>query len=196
MRSSAVLSRACSVWRASLDPRINEETKGRAGGNDFLHRLRHRQKRSTRYDSEHFFWKGMNRMENKRTHLQMLQGVINRLAGNSFLIKGWSVTLVAALFALAAKDAKLAFVYLAYFPVCTFWLLDGYFLHQERLFRKLYDRVRNRDEPAIDFAMDTSVVSGEVPSWRDTAFSKTLLIFHGTLLGAVVIVMIILILIA
>ena len=34
-------------------------------------------------------------MENKRAHLEMIQAVITRMAGNSFLIKGWSVTLVA-----------------------------------------------------------------------------------------------------
>ena len=29
-------------------------------------------------------------------HLEMLQGVINRLGHNSFLIKGWSLTIIAA----------------------------------------------------------------------------------------------------
>jgi len=41
--------------------------------------------------------------------------------------------------ALAAKDTRFLFVYLAYFSAIAFWGLDGYFLHQERLFRKLYD---------------------------------------------------------
>jgi len=36
-------------------------------------------------------------MEQKLAHPQMIHGVINRMAGNSFLLKGWSVTLVAAL---------------------------------------------------------------------------------------------------
>ena len=35
-------------------------------------------------------------MESKIAHLEMVQAVITRMAGNSFLIKGWSVTLVAA----------------------------------------------------------------------------------------------------
>ena len=45
-------------------------------------------------------------MDRQLTHLQMIQAVITRMAGNSFLIKGWSVTLVAALFALAAADTE------------------------------------------------------------------------------------------
>ena len=85
-------------------------------------------------------------MSNKQAHLEMIQGVVNRLSHNSFLLKGWSVILVSALFALAAKDSQLLFVYLAYFPAISFWCLDGYFLRQERLFRKLYDHVRGTEE--------------------------------------------------
>ena len=73
--------------------------------------------------------------ENRCKHLELIQGVVNRLSTNSFLLKGWTVVLVSALFALAAKDAKIVFAYLAYFPAFTFWLLDGYFLWQERLYR-------------------------------------------------------------
>lgn len=93
--------------------------------------------------------------ENKRQHLEMIQGVINRMAGNLFFLKGWAITLVAALFALAAKDTNLKYIIVAYFPVLIFWILDGYFLSQERLFRDLYDNVRKRDEKDIDFSMDT-----------------------------------------
>ena len=38
-------------------------------------------------------------------HMEMIQGVINRMASNSFALKGWTVTLVAGIFALASKDA-------------------------------------------------------------------------------------------
>lgn len=68
----------------------------------------------------------------KHKHLEMIQGVVNRLSNNSFLLKGWSVILVAGLFALAAKDTEPLFAYVAYFPCTVFWLLDGYFLWQER----------------------------------------------------------------
>jgi len=51
-------------------------------------------------------------MDSKTVHLQMVQAVITRMAGNSFLIKGWSVTLIAALFALAAADSNELFTYL------------------------------------------------------------------------------------
>jgi hypothetical protein len=130
-------------------------------------------------------------MEKKLKHLEMLQNIIDRIAGNSFSLKGWSVVLVSALFALAAGDSNTHFVYLAYLPSMMFWILDGYFLWQERLFQKLYDRVRTASESEIDFSMDTSSVRGEVSSWIGTMFSRTLLIYHGTILGAVVVITVI-----
>lgn len=37
--------------------------------------------------------------DDKRAHLAMTQGVINRMGGNLFFLKGWAITLMAALFA-------------------------------------------------------------------------------------------------
>ncbi len=128
-------------------------------------------------------------MENKRSHLEMIQGIVNRLSHNSFLLKGWSVILVSGMFALAAKDTKLLFIYLAYFPAISFWGLDGYFLRQERLFRALYDYVRNIEEDKIDFSMNTTIVKDSVDSWFSVTFSKTLLVFHGVILMTIILVM-------
>ncbi len=127
-------------------------------------------------------------MSSKHTHLEMLQGIINRLSHNSFLLKGWSVILVSAMFALAAKDAQTLFVYLAYFPAIAFWCLDGYFLHQERLFRKLYDHVRKLPEDKIDFSMNTSTVKDNVECWAAVTLSKTLVAFHGIIIVSIILV--------
>jgi hypothetical protein len=125
----------------------------------------------------------------KHSHLEMIQGVINRLSNNSFLLKGWSVVLVSGLFALAAKDSKPLFIYLAYFPCVVFWGLDGYFLWQERRFRALYDAVRKVDAQSIDYSMDTSQVSSSAGSWGQAVFSRTLIAFHGVVLCTIIIVM-------
>lgn len=127
-------------------------------------------------------------MESKLKHLEMIQNVINRMAGNSFLLKGWSVTLVSALFALATKDSNPLFLFVAYFPCICFWLLDAYFLRQERLYRKLYSNVCGKGENEIDFSMDASVFSASVQSWGRTAFSNTLSLFYGTVFFTVVVV--------
>lgn len=127
-------------------------------------------------------------MTNKQAHLEMILGVVNRLSHNSFLLKGWSVVLVSAMFALAAKDSQLLFIYLAYFPAVSFWCLDGYFLRQEKLFRKLFDKVRERSDETIDFSMDTSGITNEVEPWTSVMFSRTLFAFHGVIILSIILV--------
>lgn len=128
-------------------------------------------------------------MENKTKHLEMIQSVINRLSTNSFLLKGWSVVLVSALFALAATDANKAFIWLAYIPAFVFWGLDGYFLWEEKKFRQLYDYVRCLDPSLIDFSMDTTSVAAPTGGWIGATISKTLVPFHGVLIIAIVVVL-------
>ena len=129
-------------------------------------------------------------MSKKHCHLEMIQGVINRLSHNSFLLKGWTVILVSALFALAAKDKNTSFIYLAYFPSIAFWCLDGYFLWQERLFRALYDHVRNKAEEEIDYSMNVNSSDISGISWASAFLSKTLVVFHGVILVSIIIVMV------
>jgi hypothetical protein len=131
-------------------------------------------------------------LEKKLKHLEFIQGVINRLSNNSFSVKGWSVVLVSALFALSAKDANVAFVYLAYLPASVFWGLDGYFLRLERAYRRLYDTVRTTTEEKIDFCMDARDINKNVfAAWTDATFSKTLVPFHCALILSVLVVMLV-----
>ena len=94
-------------------------------------------------------------MDNKVNHLEMIQGVISRMASNSFALKGWAVTLVAGIFALSSKDADKLYFLVAYIPIVVFWGLDAYYLLQERLYRALYNKVRNLPENEINFDMNT-----------------------------------------
>ncbi len=128
-------------------------------------------------------------MESKLKHLELVQGVINRMASNSFLLKGWSVTLISALFALAAQDTNQLFIYLAYFPCVAFWSLDGYFLWQEKMYRKLYDEVAQKSEDKIDFNLNAVQYKDDVDSWLEVCFSTTLKMFHGVIFGVIVLIM-------
>ena len=96
-------------------------------------------------------------MEIKVRHLEMIQSIISRMATNSFALKGWAVSLVAGIFVLSGKETDKLFFLIAYIPIVVFWLLDGYYLQQERLYRMLYEKVRKQKEEEIDFNMDTSV---------------------------------------
>lgn len=82
-------------------------------------------------------------------------------------------------------------MYLAYFPAIVFWGLDGFYLRQEKLFRKLYDKVRVADEASIDFSMDTRSLKCEVPGLFGVIISRSLLPFYGITLLTILIVMVI-----
>ena len=123
-------------------------------------------------------------MENKRKHLEFIQATISRMASNLFFLRGWTISLVAGLFALFVKDANQNYILVVYFPIIIFWILDGYFLSQERLFRALYNHVRKLDEKDIDFSMNTDEYKkDEKNSWVCSMFSGTLLVFYLPLVG-------------
>lgn len=93
----------------------------------------------------------------KIKHLEMIQGVINRMASNSFMLKGWAVTLVAGIMALAAKDTDKMYFLVAYIPIIIFWGLDSYYLLQERLYRELYKKICSTDDDVnINFSLAAS----------------------------------------
>jgi len=108
-------------------------------------------------------------------HLEMIQSVVNRLAANSFLVKGWSITILAAALLFIANTSAPEWVALGFIlPALGFWGLDGYFLWQERMFRQLYDSVRAKS--ATDFRMKPAKSEGD--SWLSAVFSRTLLAFY------------------
>jgi hypothetical protein len=86
-------------------------------------------------------------------HLEFIQAVIARLAGNSFLIKGWALTVTGAFYGFAVHGSDWRLAALGLLPAMTFWGLDGYFLRQERLFRSLYNAVRKDDGGVDAFCM-------------------------------------------
>lgn len=119
-------------------------------------------------------------MENKHKHLDYIQGVINRMASNSFALKGWAVTLIAGIFVLAGKDTDQMYFLVAYIPIIVFWGLDAFYLLQERLYRALYNKVRIMDENEIDFNMNAYLDEFKTPknNWFNCILSKTELWFY------------------
>lgn len=93
--------------------------------------------------------------EEKLKHLDFVQAVITRMAQNSFMYKGWAVTILAGGIAVS-KDMTGQLFILALVPaLCAFWLLDSLYLRQERLFRHLYSNVVQDNVPT--FSMNAQV---------------------------------------
>ena len=119
-------------------------------------------------------------MDNKIKHLELIEDIVSRMASNSFMLKGWAVTLVAGIFALATKDADKLYFIVAYIPIIIFWGLDAYYLRQERLYRSLYDRVRLINEENIDFSLKLSDIEYEIDKndYFSCILSKTEIFFY------------------
>ncbi|MCB1307413.1 MAG: hypothetical protein KDK30_04505 [Leptospiraceae bacterium] len=123
-----------------------------------------------------------------KQEITLIQDVIKRMASNSFMIKGWTVTVVAI--TLLLRGDRPVYAAVAFLPTLVFWGLDGYFLRQEILYRKLYDWViANRltsAESVYDLKPQTRFKS-DVSSWLCVTFSGTLWPFYGMVLLLVVI---------
>lgn len=103
---------------------------------------------------------------------------------NSFQIKGWMITITAALLAIFASTKNAYFILTAIFPVAVFWFLDAYYLSQERKYRALYNDVAGvSKEPKQVQLFDLDASSYEKWKYGCVFFSKTI----GTLYLIVII---------
>ena len=74
-----------------------------------------------------------------RTHVEIMQGVIQRRGENSRSCKVWCVTLVAATLVLVARTGDSGHALIALAPTAMFFVLDTYYLSLERGFRRSYN---------------------------------------------------------
>ena len=72
-------------------------------------------------------------------HINLLQGIITRLATASGSCKTWCLTLVAALLGLAGASHAPGVVAMVIVPVVVFWFLDVMYLATEVAYRRLYN---------------------------------------------------------
>jgi len=121
-------------------------------------------------------------------HLELIQAVVSRMANNSFLLKGWTVTLAGALLTLAAKETEAKFALIALLPALAFWGLDAFYLRHERLFRRLYEFVRRTpdEELAADpYTFSTERFAKDCPTWLQTLFTGAVVGLHGVVIVAI-----------
>lgn len=124
--------------------------------------------------------------ENETEHLQLIQSIINRMASNGFLLKGWCITLLTALIALGIdKHPKILVV--SILPILGFWYLDAFFLKTERAYRSLYNKVILKDETVPLFGLNP-IYSGEQHTIWQSFLSQTLSVFYGGLVILIIVI--------
>lgn len=131
--------------------------------------------------------KTIDKMDNEILHkeIDLIQGIINRMAHNSFLLKGWTITIIVAVLALS-KDTLVTndltyFSIILLIPLVVFWYLDAFFLHKERCYIKLYDWVIENRSKTTEFQYNLNYrrFEKDVDSIFKIMRSDTLLTFYG-----------------
>ena len=116
--------------------------------------------------------------EERIKHLEFIQAAISRYANSAFLVRGWALTIVAAIFAVVSTRFEPQLAAVALVPLLTFWVLDGFFLWQERLHRELYEDVRKPTSTVSSMSMDARAYLDR-KTWFGAIWSKTLILFYG-----------------
>jgi hypothetical protein len=112
--------------------------------------------------------------------VKTVQDIIKRMAGNSFSVKTWTITLVVATLLLKGNNNH---IFIAFLPLFAFWFLDSYYLQQERLFRKVHNWVvdyrQNNDDQL--FNMNPMRFKNNVQTVPRIMFSISTVPFYGSI---------------
>lgn len=135
--------------------------------------------------------------EKKIKHIEMIEAIIERMAKNSFQLKGWSMTLITLVGAISAQGSDKRFILLAFIPILGFWILDSFYLQQERKYKQLYKNIVAKNESQIDFNMDTSKATGTTEEMKRLCFCRCLfsiteVCFYPLLTVALIVLLIVL----
>ncbi len=124
--------------------------------------------------------------EVKSKHIDLIQSIISRMSNNSFMMKGWAVTILAAIFVLSTKEAIPCFAFVAIIPNILFWVLDSYYLQNERRYRQLYKKVMI-GEPDEKLPLEMPKTEWkEKTTFIQAMFSKTEWLFYVAMIAIVV----------
>ena len=128
--------------------------------------------------------------EKKIAHLGFIESTIVRMATNSSTIKSWSIGILAVIIGLSiaiSGETNEITRYVLFFSstilIVIIAFLDAFYLFQEKLYRCLFDLVRNKKEEEIDFSMDARYKvlkekMEKVSTYWDAIMNKTIVFFY------------------
>lgn len=115
--------------------------------------------------------------------IDLIQACISRMSHDSFLMKGWMLTLLAAIWTFAINTEEFAVVSaMSLVIIGDFWYLDAFFLHVEKMYREMYNWVLNerpKDNTAYLYDLNPHRFDTKVGSRFKVMFSLTLNCFYG-----------------
>lgn len=128
--------------------------------------------------------------------IDLIQSCVNRMAQNSFMVKGWLITLVTVILALLPENVNVRGVcIIVLLATFCFWYLDAFFLRLERLYRWKYEWVIAKRAENDKFYYDLNpmnqdmwllskaCIPKEAPSVVRVMFTKSLTPLYGMIIG-------------
>lgn len=98
--------------------------------------------------------------QNKIKHLEFIQNLITRMNTNSFIIKGWCITLISAFLVLSLEKLNKNILLISFPTIIIFGFLDTYHLVLEKSYRALYDFEIKKEKS--DFNMNISHIKKNI----------------------------------
>lgn len=118
--------------------------------------------------------------EVKIRNLEMIQTIVSRMANNSFLLKGWSITIISGIFSLSYDKINFTIYLLIYFSIILFWSLDSYYLQLERRYRILYKNCLKGEVTEFDLHIPSPSIEDKT-TYIQVFLSKTEIVFYLSL---------------
>lgn len=117
--------------------------------------------------------------------IDLIQACITRMAQNSFLVKGWMISLLVVVLGLYDTTTGAVTSIVMVVSVICFWYLDAFFLRTEKLYRLKYEWVIKNRHFSDDFCYDLNPHNKQMwgedriaPSTFGVMLSKTMLPFY------------------
>lgn len=135
--------------------------------------------------------------------IDLIQSCIKRMAQNSFVVKGWLITLVTVILALLPENVNTRGIcIIVLLATICFWYLDAFFLRLERLYRWKYEWVIAKRLKTMDYCYDLDPMnenmwlpqkdgkSKKAPCVVRVMLTKSLTLLYGIIAGVTVFIFI------
>ena len=132
----------------------------------------------------------MKRKDNLVEELNLIQTQIQRMAGNSFIVKGWYTTFMSAFIVYIFTKNDFSLIFLGVILTLGCFIYDCYFLYLENRYREKYSWViSNIDNDNFLFNLDPyeEEMLNKPVLWKDILLSKSILVFYFLPLGILLI---------
>lgn len=107
--------------------------------------------------------------------LDLIQGVINRMAANSFEVKKWLIGIITAIVVLSKDNlmnGESQVIWILLLPILSFWYLDAFYLSKEKLFKEMYKWVVNYRNKTEDYLYDLNTMKRSCSGTTENLIKK------------------------